>query len=65
MEAPQPLWYPVAVLSHPYKKKIFADIRVEPPVIQFVLVTSCPGTGCHCGELGLIVAPSLQIACAC
>lgn len=65
VEAPPPLQQPVPVLNHPYKKKIFADIKMEPPVIQFVLVASCLGTGRHCRVLGLIFALFLQIACAC
>jgi len=37
----------VPVLCHPHSMKVFPDFQREPSVFQFVLITSCPGTGHH------------------
>jgi len=32
--------HPVPELSHPHSEKVLCDIQKEPPVFQFVLITS-------------------------
>ena len=38
---------PVPVITHPHNKKVLPDIQTEPPVFQFVPITSGPVTGHH------------------
>jgi len=45
---------PVPGLSHPHSEKAFPDVQTEPPVFQFVLTASGPGTGHHWKEPGSI-----------
>ena len=53
---------PVPMLSHRHSKKVFPDVRREPPAFQFVPTASGPVTGHHRKEASsLLFAHSLQV----
>ena len=53
---------PVPMFSHTHNKKVYPDVQREPPVLQFVPISSAPVPGHHRKEPDSILsAPSFQI----
>lgn len=53
---------PLLLLYHPHNTEAFPASQREPPVLQFVLITFCPGTRNCWNEPGSVFfSPSLQV----
>ena len=53
---------PVPVLHHPHSTEVLPGVLKEPPILQFVPIAPCPGTGHHWKESDFIlIVPSLQV----